>query len=136
MRFAAAPPKFLWPMKFFPLFCPHGRFAHPRPSLALRRGPRGIRVALLENGGERWSEDFSDAVARLRVDVEAGGRCRFSFGRRGKELVRLRVGFQAVVGVWIGAKVGLYCIATTASASDPGHADFGGVRFGAGCAST
>ena len=64
----------------------------------------------------------------LRVEVEAGAQCRFSFSRDGKGFSALGGTFIARPGVWIGAKVGLFCLSAAPETSS-GHADFAWFRF-------
>jgi hypothetical protein len=64
----------------------------------------------------------------LRVTVRDGGSFSFEFasGTGGWEPVA--GDFQASCGEWIGAKVGIYALA---SGAGKGHADFDYFRFGA-----
>jgi len=73
------------------------------------------------------------AAVRLQLEVRSGGECRFGFEANG-EIVEVPFSFQAQKGVWIGAKVGLYCHQSP-TASPAGHADFDWLRFGAGAGS-
>ncbi len=50
------------------------------------------------NGTEVW----------LRVRVENGGLCQFSFSYNGNDFQKIGESFQAVEGRWIGAKMGLF----------------------------
>jgi beta-xylosidase len=56
----------------------------------------------------------------LRVEVAAGGRCRFSFSVDGRTFTALGDVFTASVGRWVGAKVGLF-----AAGAESTFADFG-----------
>jgi hypothetical protein len=46
----------------------------------------------------------------LRVIVENGGKCRFSYSLDGKKFKECPTPFQARQGKWIGAKVGLFSV--------------------------
>lgn len=59
----------------------------------------------------------------LRVQVEEGARCQFSYSLDGKAFVPVGEPFVAVAGRWIGAKMGLFCTRTT-QINDSGYADF------------
>jgi len=59
----------------------------------------------------------------LRVKVTNGARCRFSYSLDGKAFTETGEEFQAEVGQWIGAKVGIFCTRET-RINDSGYADF------------
>ncbi|HEY4148329.1 MAG TPA: glycoside hydrolase 43 family protein [Chitinophagaceae bacterium] len=59
----------------------------------------------------------------LRVKVTAGAKCRFSYSVDGNNFTDAGEPFQAEVGRWIGAKVGLFCTRETVT-NDAGYADF------------
>ncbi|MBC2605864.1 glycoside hydrolase family 43 protein [Pelagicoccus albus] len=59
----------------------------------------------------------------LRVDVEDGGICQFSFSNDGEQYAEIGEPFQAVEGRWIGAKVGLVAIKPSKTGAY-GQADF------------
>jgi beta-xylosidase len=46
----------------------------------------------------------------LRVKVEDGGQCRFSYSLNGKKYTDCPASFQARQGKWIGAKVGMFSV--------------------------
>ena len=46
----------------------------------------------------------------LRVQVEAGGKCRFAYSLDGEKFTACGEPFQARQGKWIGAKVGFVCV--------------------------
>jgi beta-xylosidase len=52
----------------------------------------------------------------LRVAVRAGGRCQFSYSADGRQFAPLGPEFTAREGRWVGAKLGLFCLAASASA--------------------
>lgn len=59
----------------------------------------------------------------LRVQVTEGAQCQFSYSLDGVHFIKTGVPFQAEVGRWIGAKMGLFCTRTT-QINDSGYADF------------
>ena len=59
----------------------------------------------------------------LRVDVKQEGICTFFYSLDGKEFLPIGKSFAAKPGVWIGAKVGLFCINPNINKSK-GYADF------------
>lgn len=65
--------------------------------------------------GERERESESATLpggqVELRLQVEDGGVCRFSYRTPGAEWSDLGGPFSAREGKWIGAKFGLYCLA-------------------------
>jgi len=101
--------------------------------LGLRQEASGSRIILRVDGGEQFSQACDTAAVRLQLEVRSGGECRFGFEING-ETMAVPFTFQAQKGVWIGAKVGLYCHQSP-TASPAGHADFDWLRFGAGVVS-
>jgi beta-xylosidase len=59
----------------------------------------------------------------FRVKVTAGTQCKFSYSLDGQKFTDAGEEFQAEVGRWIGAKVGIFCTRTT-QINDSGYADF------------
>jgi beta-xylosidase len=59
----------------------------------------------------------------LRVKVSKGGNCTFYFSMNGEQYELVQDVFQAEVGRWIGAKVGLFCTRDTQT-NDSGYADY------------
>jgi beta-xylosidase len=59
----------------------------------------------------------------LRVKVSAGAKCDFSYSTDGQTFISAGETFQAEVGRWIGAKVGIFCTRDT-QINDSGYADF------------
>ena len=98
--------------------------------LGLRQEAPGWRIILRVDGVEQFSQVCDTAAVRLQLKVRSGGECRFGFEMNG-EIVEVPFAFQAQKGVWIGAKVGLYCHQSP-TASPAGHADFDWFWFGAG----
>ena len=58
----------------------------------------------------------------LRVVVSEGAKCQFSYSLDGQTYTKTGDPFQAEVGRWIGAKMGLFCTRTT-QINDSGYAD-------------
>ena len=59
----------------------------------------------------------------FRVKVTEGAKCKFSYSLDGQAFTEVRAEFQAEVGRWIGAKVGLFATRET-QINDSGFADF------------
>lgn len=64
----------------------------------------------------------------LRVKVSQGGKCQFSYSTDGERFTDCNGVFTAEVGMWIGAKVGIFCTRTT-QINDSGYADFDWFRI-------
>ena len=96
-------------------------------ALAIRRTNGANQIVVCENGTNRVIDIARGNLIKLRVAVEEGGRCRFSFACAGAELKTVPDTFQASAGIWIGAKAGIYCVARNGSAG--GYADFDYFRF-------
>ncbi len=64
----------------------------------------------------------------LRIKVSNGAKCRFSYSLDGKQFTEAGEEFQAEVGRWIGAKVGIFCTRET-QINDSGYADFDWFRI-------
>jgi beta-xylosidase len=65
----------------------------------------------------------ADGTIYLRAKVTKGAKCRFSYSVDGKQFTEAGEEFQAEVGRWIGAKVGIFCTRET-QINDSGYADF------------
>jgi beta-xylosidase len=96
-------------------------------TLGLQRTEGGHRVVLRIDGVEIVSREIAASHIRLRVEIQAGGACVFSYATD-EVFVALPQIFQARKGVWIGAKVGLYSQKRPAGA-EPGFAEFAYFRF-------
>ena len=96
-------------------------------ALAIRKNEAGIQVVYRENGAEHLIAETISNRVRLRVRVADGGKCAFQFSAADSDFVSVSNVFQATAGLWIGAKVGIYCIAQNAAAR--GQADFDYFRF-------
>lgn len=58
----------------------------------------------------------------LRVAVQPGGKCQFSYSPDGQQFQPVGPVFQAREGRWIGAKIGLFC-SRTGKTNDAGNVD-------------
>jgi beta-xylosidase len=89
-----------------------------------------------KDAGKGGTEDekkiirLSSSIIYLGVKIEAGAKCHFGYSLNGVDYVWLADEFQARVGQWIGAKVGLFCTRESQS-NDSGYADFDWFRVGA-----
>ncbi len=96
------------------------------------QGSDEVRTELCRVAAQRY---FSGAIPRydaqvwLRVKVEKGGICTFSYSLDGKRFDKCETTFKARVGKWIGAKVGLCCV-NEQSVSDRGWIDVDWFRIG------
>lgn len=59
----------------------------------------------------------------LRVTVIKGAKCKFAYSTDGRKFEAVGKEFQAEVGQWIGAKMGLFCTRDV-KINDSGYADF------------
>ncbi|MFT3825385.1 MAG: glycoside hydrolase 43 family protein [Chitinophagaceae bacterium] len=71
---------------------------------------------------EKEIQKITDPTIYFRVKVSKGAKCRFSYSLDGKNFTEAGDEFQAEVGRWIGAKVGLFCTRVT-NTNDAGFAD-------------
>jgi beta-xylosidase len=71
---------------------------------------------------EKLITDISNDWLYLRVKVEAGAVCRFSYSSDNVNFTDAGVSFTAMPGKWVGAKLGLFCTRTT-STNDAGFLD-------------
>jgi beta-xylosidase len=96
-------------------------------ALALRRTESGLHLIFRTQQGGEEIASWSGGGIRLRVQVEAGGRCVFGLAGEENRGGGERRAFQASAGKWIGAKVGLYCSSQLAGTG--AYADFDYFRF-------
>ncbi len=94
---------------------------------------RLIKVACKDaQSGSKEIEENNVAVVSnslfLRVKVNREAVCSFSYSNNGKEFVSLGESFPAREGKWIGAKVGLFCLAQDKTQKS-GYADYDWFRF-------
>jgi beta-xylosidase len=71
---------------------------------------------------------YAGSFVFLRVRVRPSGVCQFSYAADGKEFIPIGGPFTACTGRWMGAKVGLFCLAER-SLKARGCADFDWFRF-------
>ena len=57
-----------------------------------------------------YKTPIPDAGIYLRVNVESGGKCTFSYSTDGKKYIPFRETFTARQGKWIGTKTGLFVL--------------------------
>ncbi|MBN2001251.1 glycoside hydrolase 43 family protein [candidate division KSB1 bacterium] len=72
--------------------------------------------------------DIQQNTCLLKVIVDEEAACTFSYSTDGENYLEIGEKFPAVPGVWIGAKVGLFCINPN-MAESRGYADFDWFRF-------
>ncbi len=98
--------------------------------LSLVSKPDGLYLAyaIAENAHE-GTQEKEQLLAKLkgnevylRVQVEKGAQCRFSFSEDGRRFIAAGNTFTAVPGRWIGAKVGLFAL-RQGKTNDSGYAD-------------
>lgn len=71
---------------------------------------------------EKYRKKIEGQKVYLRLSMQKGGICYFFYSENGNDFTKIESPFQAVPGLWIGAKMGLF--ATRASATnDAGYAD-------------
>ncbi|HKE60666.1 MAG TPA: glycoside hydrolase 43 family protein [Pyrinomonadaceae bacterium] len=104
--------------------------------LAIRKTPTGFSLTKkvcreAPKGNKEVQEKTIQAVpARvlLRVSVANDALCRFSYSFDGRRFRNLGASFKAREGRWIGAKVGLFALASS-NARQNGYADYDWIRF-------
>jgi beta-xylosidase len=96
-------------------------------AFALEKTDSGAHLVLRINGVKKTIRAGIPDIIQLRVAVEEGGRCRFSFAIVDGP-ISIDETFQAKKGVWIGAKIGLYSLRRHKN-QPAGHADFDYFRF-------
>jgi len=90
-------------------------------TLACEQTQTGRELVYRVNGTVQSTLANLPATVRLRVIVQAGGRCQFGYATGG-EFVNLPQTFPAQKGKWIGAKLGLYSSQRLAG-GPAGHVD-------------
>jgi len=104
--------------------------------IALEKTAHGLQLGL-SNGAYDQGYDKTKKTAAidvqmntcyLRVHVNDGGDCEFSYSFEDSSFQPIGEPFTAKQGVWIGAKIGLFCITPNISESS-GSADFDWFRF-------
>jgi beta-xylosidase len=97
-------------------------------ALLLRQAADGVRIVYQINNQDQIVEPWSGGAVHLRVAMQTGGLCTFSYSPDGRSFHAVAPAFQAVEGKWIGAKIGIFSIASEPTTM-PGHADFDYFRF-------
>jgi|SRR5581483_3943540 len=97
-------------------------------ALTVLNDEKGPRVAMIVNNETSDAKGISGDTVRLRVQMRDGGLCQFAFAETNGEFKEIGGPFQATVGVWIGAKVGIFC-RSIESDDAKAHADFDYFRF-------
>ena len=101
-------------------------------NLALKSSKDGLALVygVCKKASEGKSEEetvltriSANTPVYLRVQVSKGATCQFSYSVDGQNFTKAGDGFQAEVGRWIGAKMGIFCTRTT-QINDSGYADF------------
>ncbi|KEO72642.1 glycoside hydrolase family 43 protein [Anditalea andensis] len=84
-----------------------------------------------ENGkpeNKRVIKKLNHHSLQLKVEVNEGGLCQFSFSEDGTNFTRVGQSFKAQPGKWIGAKVGLFAVRES-QINDSGYADIDWFRI-------
>ena len=107
-------------------------------SIANQGGQLQLSQTVCQNADKLTPEAISTPVAvpaaqakqpiYLRVAVQPGAKCRFSYSFDGQTFQPLGTEFTAREGKWIGAKVGLFC-SRSAKFNDAGNADIDWFRI-------
>lgn len=101
-------------------------------NLALKSSKDGLTLVygVCKKASEGKSEEetvltriSANTAVYLRVQVSKNATCQFSYSLDGQNFTKAGDGFQAEVGRWIGAKMGIFCTRTTQT-NDSGYADF------------
>jgi beta-xylosidase len=105
-------------------------------SLSLVKKPSGITIEYAETkaankGGKPLVIDSKEAqtnVFFLRVRVEKDGECTFFSSVDGEKYQQLAGKFTMKPGLWVGAKIGMYCSRNNIT-NDAGYADIDWIHF-------
>jgi beta-xylosidase len=96
-------------------------------ALAVEAAETALRVSLVIDNAVVESRTANRGPVVLRVSMETGGACHFSYLENGEKR-SVEHGFQAKPGRWIGTKVGVFATAPVGT-RPRGHADFEYFRF-------
>jgi beta-xylosidase len=86
---------------------------------------RVVRCKEARKGGEEevlFEEKVENNTIYLRIEVNKGAECSFSFSENGRRFKTVGETFQAVEGRWIGAKIGYFAL-RDGMINDAGNAD-------------
>jgi beta-xylosidase len=100
-------------------------------NLAVKSTKKGISLVYTtcsgasEGNAEKESviTGLNQLVVYLRVKINLGGICQFSYSLDGRNFKNAGETFQAAEGKWIGAKMGLFASRSSVT-NDSGYADF------------
>lgn len=114
-------------------------FGHDYATLSVKMRGEGLYLSqtVCKNARKGNSEKEVDGVeipretVYLRVEVEEGALCQFSYSTDNENFTPIGEPFQAVGGTWVGAKVGLFCNGFERFI-DCGYADYDWFRVGGG----
>lgn len=98
-------------------------------ALALEKMATGNQLVMRVNGVSQFVQENVPAAIRLRVTVQDGGLCQFSFATA-EYFTAIAQIFQAQKGKWIGAKIGLFS-SKPVGCTTSGHVDIDYFRFAA-----
>lgn len=71
----------------------------------------------------RASLPWSNNIAYLRMQVQAGGKARFYYSTDQQQFIEIGTGFTASMGRWVGAQMGLFSISNDTPASSNNFVD-------------
>jgi hypothetical protein len=72
---------------------------------------------------EKVISEVKDRMIYLRVKVNDGAECQYSYSFDGNSYTNIDEKFTAEKGRWIGAKAGIFCVGESQT-NDAGFADF------------
>ena len=109
---------------------------NPYTFIALERCAEGNRVRVYSGKGDKYPNrpqvEAEQAVDTnrifLRVVLHADATCSYSYSLDGARFVPLGERYTVAPGVWIGAKVGIFCLSPNV-VRGVGYADFDYVRI-------
>ncbi len=104
--------------------------------LSLNKKENGIYLSYTtckhaNKGGAEESEEIKKLTEKtmyLRVKVDKGAVCHFSYSSDGNNFTEVKEPFIAQPGQWIGAKVGIFCTSMNKT-NDSGYGDFDWIRI-------
>ena len=104
--------------------------------LAMVKTKDGLKLSMSVGTYERDNDATKEIEAvnlnqnncYLKVKVDDNAICNFYYSLKGKDFIPIGNSFQAVVGMWIGAKVGLFNVNPNMTVSK-GYSDFDWFRF-------
>ena len=99
--------------------------------IAFKSGSKGLKLVHLlcknaKQGKPETEKELTSITQKevyLRIRVQKGAICQFSYSLDGTTYTDAGAPFQAEAGLWIGAKIGLFATRTV-QINDSGYADF------------